>query len=418
MSNIESALQTEEQSHNLVLPPIVIRETGAEKAMECREQSLGREVNIAKLATRNGGNLGNLPSTSSPKLVSMATLESKKIEWLWRNRIPLGGITLLEGDPGHGKSTMMDDLVARVTSGSAMPLSTKEEPGPAAGAILLRGEESLKAVVRPRLEAAGANLEKILAIGGADSIRLPDDLGVLRQGVLEVGAKLIVIDPLPQFVDANLNSSAGTQKALGPLASLAEDLNIAVVLVRHLGKSASRNSIYRGLGSVSIIGLARSALLVASDPASDEKHRYMLALNKSNLGSAKSVSYQTEKNAGGAITIKWLGVTSQSADALARGSDSVLECSELERAMDFLYGVLLDGDKPQREILSLAKKADFAKRTLYRAKQAMNIKSKRVGRICWVWQLPTADVEAVRVTKQRYISELCDWLTEDSRVQH
>ena len=417
MSKIESALRLEERNHNLVIPLTAIRERVAGNAMDCRKQSLGREVNIAKLATRNEGNLGNLPNASRPKLISMATLESKKVEWLWKNRIPLGGITLLEGDPGHGKSTMMDDLVARLSSGRAMPLSVREEPGPAAGALLLRGEESLKAVVRPRLEAAGANLKKILAIGGGDLIRLPDDLDVLRQGVLEVGAKLIVIDPLPQFVDANLNSSAGTQRALGPLASLAEELNIAVVLVRHLGKSVSRNSIYRGLGSVSIIGLARSALLVAADPASDDKHRHMLALSKSNLASAKSVSYQTEKCAGGAITIKWLGVTSQSAEALASGRDSVLECSELERAMDFLYGVLLDGEKPQREILSQARKADFAKRTLYRAKQAMKIKSKRVGRICWVWQLPTRDVEAVCVAKQRYLSELCDWLTaEESRV--
>ena len=243
-------------------------------------------------------------------------------------------------------------------------------------------------------------------------IRLPDDLEVLKQGVIEVGAKLIVIDPLPQFVDANLNSSAGTQKALGPLVSLAEELNIAVVLVRHLGKSASKNSLYRGLGSVSIIGLARSALLVGSDPSSDNKHRHMLTLNKSNLGSAKAVSYQTVKDQSGAITVQWLGTTSQSAEALASGRDSVVDCSELERAMDFLYGILLDGQKPQREIVSLAAQADLAKRTLYRAKQAMKIKSKRVGRTCWAWRLPTEEVEAVSATKERYLSELCEWLAE------
>lgn len=375
-----------------------------------------RDPNIAKMATPNNGSLGNLLSPQHPTLISMAALKSAEPEWLWINRIPLGGITLLEGDPGHGKSTLTDDLVARLTSGRAMPLSDGTVQVPAAGAVLLRGEESLKAVVRPRLEAAGANLKKILAIGGSDSFRLPDDLEVLRQGVLEVGAKLIVIDPLPQFVDANLNSSSATQKALGPLALLAGELNIAVVVVRHLGKSASRNSIYRGLGSVSIIGLARSALLVASDPTSDDKHQHMLVLNKSNLASARAVSYRTEKNGNGALTLNWLGHVSQSAEALAAGGDSVLECSELERAMDFLYGVLVDGDKRQKEILSLAKEADLAKRTLYRAKRVMKIRSKRVGRTCWVWRLPCDKVEAVGAAKQRFVSELCDWLVEESRA--
>lgn len=370
--------------------------------------------NVAKVATQNDGILGTLQTSKRLKLVSMATIEPTEQQWLWNNRIPLGGITLLEGDPGHGKSTLMDDLVARLTSGRPMPLSENQGPKLTGGAVLLKGEERLDAVVRPRLESARANLHRILAISGSDSIRLPDDLDVLRQGVLDVRAKLVVIDPLPQFVDSNLNSSAGTQKALGPLVSLAEELNIAVVLVRHFGKSASKNALYRGLGSVSIIGLARSALIVAADPASDDKHRHMLALNKSNLGSARSVTYQTVKGERGAITINWLGTTSQSAEVLASGREGVLDCSELERAMDFLYGMLLDGQKPQREILSHAQKADLAKRTLYRAKQAMKIKSVRVGRTCWAWRLPAHCVEAVTATKERYLTELCDWLAEDS----
>jgi hypothetical protein len=375
-------------------------------------EMLPNKANIAKVATQKDGSLGNLPSGRPPTLVSMAAIASEEPEWLWENRIPLGGITLLEGDPGHGKSTLTDDLVARLTSGRAMPLS-KDEEAKAAGAVLLRGEESLKAVVRPRLEEAGANLKKVLAVDRVESFRLPDDLDVLRQGVLQVGAKLVVIDPLPQFVDANLNSSSGTQRALLPLALLADELNIAVVLVRHLGKSFSRNAIYRGLGSVSIIGLARSALLVGSDPSSDDKHQHLLMLNKSNLASAKAATYRTEKACDGAITINWLGEVSQSPEALAAGRDHALECSELERAMDFLYGVLLDGARRQREIVSLARKADLAKRTLYRAKQAMRIKSKRVGRTCWVWRLPAGDVEAVLAAKERFLAELCEWLVEE-----
>ena len=139
----------------------------------------------------------------------------------------------------------------------------------------------------------------------------------------------------------------------------------------------------------------------------------MLALSKSNLGSAESVSYRTEKNGDGAITIKWLGRVSQSAEALAVGYDTVLECSELERAMDFLYGGLVDGEKPQRDVLDSAKDADLAKRTLYRAKRVMKIKSRRVGSTHWVWRLPSDDVEAVHAAKERFVAELCDWLVEE-----
>lgn len=411
--NKESLCGTEVQMQDLGTEAWAGAKPVLESAIWQGREMLPGETNIAKVARQEVGSLGNLPCPARPKLLSMAALESGEPAWLWENRIPLGGLTLIEGDPGHGKSTLTDDLVARLTSGRAMSLSMPEEQVQAAGAVLLRGEESLKAVVRPRLEAAGANLQKVLAVDRVESFRLPDDLEVLRQGVLQVGAKLVVIDPLPQFVDANLNSSSGTQKALSPLAALADELNIAVVLVRHLGKSAARSSIYRGLGSVSIIGLARSALLVAADPASDDKHQHMLVLNKSNLASAKSVSYRTEKSGDGAITVNWLGYVSQSAEALAAGYDTVLECSELERAMDFLYGVLVNGEKPQRDVLDSAKDADLAKRTLHRAKRVMKIKSKRVGSTHWVWRLPSGDVDAVRAAKERFVSELCDWLVEE-----
>lgn len=370
----------------------------------------------AKVANQSGGNVGNVQATNRPKLVSMADVLATKQDWLWDNRIPLGGLTLLEGDPGHGKSTLTDDLVARLTSGKPMPLSKETGPQLLGGAVLLKGEERLDSVVKPRLEASGADLGRIRAISGSDQMRIPRDLDILEQGIDEVDAKLVVIDPLPQFVDDNLNSSVGTQRALGPLAALAEKRNIAILLVRHLGKAASRNSLYRGLGSVSIIGLARSALLVAADPGSDEKHRHMLALNKSNLGSAGAVSYETVKQSSGAISVKWLGTTSHSAEALASGRDSVLECSELERAMDFLYGILIEGDIPQKKLLALALQADVSKRTLYRAKQAMRVASKRVGRTCWVWKLPEGEVEAVAAAKERYVSELCDWLAEQPKA--
>ena len=411
--NKESLCETKVQSQDVIARAPAGAKPLFEGAPWQGPETLLREMNLAKVAKPQDGNLGNLPIPARPKLLSMADLKSGEPRWLWENRIPLGGITLLEGDPGHGKSTLTDDLVARLTAGRPMPLAEDNLESPPAGAVLLRGEESLTAVVRPRLEAAGADLKQVLAVDRVESFRLPNDLEVLRQGVKAVGAKLVVIDPLPQFVDANLNSSSGTQQALGELASLAEELEIAVVLVRHLGKSSSRKAIYRGLGSVSIIGLARSSLMVAADPSSDDKHQHMLVLNKSNLANAKSVLYRTEKTGNHAITVNWLRHATQSTEAITTGCDMAADYSELERAMDFLYGVLVGGEKPQREVLTFAKEADIAKRTLYRAKRVMQIKSKRVGQTCWVWQLPAGNVEAVLAAKERFVSELCEWLVEE-----
>jgi RecA-family ATPase len=175
-------------------------------------------------------------------------VEGRALCWLWPGRIPLGTLTLLDGDPGLGKSLLALDLVARVTRGAAMPDGDAGGPEGAVdgagggaegavegGAVLLSAEDDLAATVRPRLRAAGADLQRVLAVQtvltydtatGQEVERgfaLPGDSPLLEAAIGEVEAKLVVIDPLMAYLDGRVNSwrDQDVRAALAPLARLA-----------------------------------------------------------------------------------------------------------------------------------------------------------------------------------------------------
>ena len=152
--------------------------------------------------------------------------------WLWDGRIPMGGITLLEGDSGEGKTAITHDLIARVTTGTPMPI-TGNVVGPA-GVVLLQAEDLLAATTRPALEAAGADLARIMVFDkrrfAEAPLLLPKDVDIIETAIEEVQAKLIVLDPLPAFLAGSSNSEHFVRKALGRLAALAESKNMLRLL--------------------------------------------------------------------------------------------------------------------------------------------------------------------------------------------
>lgn len=248
------------------------------------------------------------------------TVKPEQVSWLWPSRIPLGKLTLIDGDPGTGKSAMTTDIAARVSMGSTFPDGSSCEPS---GVVLLSAEDGLADTIRPRLEAAGADLSCILALAtipDGDSERLlsiPDDLGIIKRGIERVGAKLVVVDPLMAFLSGDVNShrDQDVRRALASLAKLAEETGVAVVVVRHLNKGIGGNSLYRGGGSIGIIGQARSALLVAKHPEDDQKR--VLASLKNNLSTAApSLVFVLNEATNGAVHVGWKGETFLDADAL------------------------------------------------------------------------------------------------------
>lgn len=313
--------------------------------------------------------------------------------WLWTGRVPLGKLTVLDGDPGLGKSTLAFDLAARVSTGSVMPDGSPSLPG---GAVILTLEDGLADTVVPRLTVAGADLEKIVALQGVKGVdgklRVPtvEDLTALTCACKQVEAKLVIIDPLMGYLPSQRNSwrDQDVRQALAPLAKMAEEIGVAVLVIRHLNKSGGSQSIYRGGGSIGIVGAARMALLVAKDPESEA--RRILAGIKTNLARMpESLAFRVEA-IDDTARIVWDGASSHTADALLAAPVSQEERSALEDAADFLRSILEKGPVDVRQIQRVAREAGIAEKTLQRAKHYAGATSKRDtfgegGK--WFWSL-------------------------------
>lgn len=336
-----------------------------------------------------GGN-GHAAVADVGRLLSEVVAE--QVWWLWPGRIPLGKITLVEGDPDLGKSAVTTDWSARVSVGRSWPDGTSCPQG---GAVLLNAEDGLADTVKPRLDAAGGDPSKVLAlatVGRGDSermISIPEDLGMIRRGIERVGAKLVVVDPLMAFLSGDVNShrDQDVRRALAPLKTLAEETGVAMVVVRHLNKGGGSSPIYRGGGSIGIVGAARSALLVARHP--EDERRRVLARVKNNLAEpVPSLAFELVGTGEGSVRVEWKGETHHAADALLAAPADPEERSALDEATAFLRDALGGGPVWGVEVKKDARKAEISEATLRRAKTALGVRSSKEADGTWSWSLP------------------------------
>jgi RecA-family ATPase len=322
------------------------------------------------------------------QFASLADLESAPIQWLFPGRIPLGALTMLDGDPGSAKSTLTYDLAARVSAGLPMPFES--DALPPAGVLLLQAEDDPHEVIRPRIEAAGGDLARINVLTPDGSDPQATDLAeLIAQSARHSQAKLVVIDPLPAFCSGI--EGPGGQRHLAPLLQVAKSEKLAMLLVRHLTKSVARRALLHGKGSVAAIGVARSGLYVVPDPTTDHKHRRVLALSKGNLATAPALVYETVKH--GEITINWLEERDASADELVAGNGTGRKTSALQAAIDFLQLLLADGPKLATEVFVRAEESQISETTLNRAKKALGVDCKKTPGP-WIWSLPELPQQA------------------------
>ena len=334
------------------------------------------------------------------RIVRMSEVIAEQVAWLWPGRIPAGKLTILDGDPGTGKSTISIDLAARVSTGQPMPGDTTSRPP--TGVVLLSAEDGLADTIRPRLDAAGADAARVVALAAivnADGIErlpsLPGDLARLEDAIRANDAALVVVDVLMAYLDRAINAhrDQDVRGALAQLAAVAEHTGAAILVLRHLNKSSGGPAIYRGGGSIGIIGAARSALVVGRDP--DDETRMVLAVAKANLApTASSLAYRiVDRDGVGAID--WGEVTAHTAAELlaARSEATAEERTALDDARVLLAECLANGPVSAKEVRAEARSAGVANRTLDRAKAALHIVARKVGRPGehgqrWEWSLP------------------------------
>jgi hypothetical protein len=337
------------------------------------------------------------------KLTRMSEVTPKPLRWLWPERIPLGKLSFLEGHPGLGKGHVTVDLAAAVSRGGPFPDGGS---APRGVAVFLMAEDGLADALRPRLDAAGADCARVLVLEGLrlrpdeafQAPTIPDDVPLLREQLAAIaGLQLVVIDPMSEYLSGKVNAYKDheVRRALAPLKQMAEDLDIAVLMVRHLRKATGGDAVTAGGGSIAFTALARTTLLVTQDP--EDPERRVLAVAKNNLArKAASITFRLSPVGDGKIArVAWEGVSRFDANgllaALAERDDG--ERSKVEEAADWLREYLREGEAGVDATRQAARKAGISDRTLDRARTQIGVTWNRIGfgkGASYVYRLPHA----------------------------
>lgn len=318
-------------------------------------------------------------SNTPLKLINMDEVTTVPVKWLWKPYIPLGKITIIQGDPGEGKTTLALAVAAALSCGEMLPGDT--EPREPMNIIYQTAEDGLADTIKPRLEAANADCSHILVIDESkEELSMNDER--IEEAIKLTNAKLVILDPIQAYIGANVDMHRANEirPVMAKLGRIAETYGCAVVLIGHMNKASGQKCAYRGLGSIDIPAVARS-LLIVGKLKNDPSKRVMSHAKSSLAQNGQSLVFQINEHSG----LEWCGTIDLTADQfLEDGGTSV---SKLESAKQFLLDILADGAKSQKEIQSAAEEMDFGNRTLKSAKTALGVKSIKVGE-GWLWKLP------------------------------
>lgn len=354
------------------------------------------------------------------KTVKMSEVKAEKVEWLWNPFVPIGTLTLIDGEEGIGKSLIaLQGLGCAVATGKGIDTTDGLSfPDTEVGTVLLMSaEESLSFVVKPRLQAVDAPCDRFIAIDEPFTL---DSDGIIRlsMAIAEYAPKLVIIDPLFSYTGkVRLNDDNEIRSVTDPLTRLAEKFSCAIIGIRHINKSKgfgdARNA---GLNGVGWRAAARSALLVGIDKETGET---AIVQTKTNLAekSKKAFGYKIESaqitlETGETISapkLFWTGESEITAETMlsAIRSETSEEKSEKQDAIAFLRETLNGGQKTSVVIFAEAKKIGISEATLKRAKSALGIKSVKRGgtfggELSWFWEMPsTEDAQANAEDAQR-----------------
>jgi hypothetical protein len=328
-------------------------------------------------------------------VICLADVQAEHVEWLWASRIPVGKITVVDGDPGLGKSTLLCDIAARVTRGDRMPEDSLKARAPG-DVVLMSAEDGPADTIRPRADAARADARRIhlwtVTRDEDGTERTPSvaDIEQLERIIVATKAALVVIDPFVAYLPSDNNSynDHHMRRAMAPLAAIADRTHVAIVLVRHLKKSGE-GAIYRGGGSIGIAGAARSVLLVAKDRDDETGETRVIAPVKSNLAREASALKYRVVDGGGVGKIEWLGVAEGvSADELVAIRKTERPATKTEDATEWLRRLLEDGPKDHEEIAVAASAYGHTDKVLRNARERLGVIVERKGRGRTIWRLP------------------------------
>jgi hypothetical protein len=340
-------------------------------------------------------------------MCAAAKVAAQPVEWLWPQRIAIGKLALIAGVPGLGKSQVAAYLAACVTNNRPLPCG--EGQAPQGSVIILSAEDDAADTIRPRLDAAGAD-PRIVFIGtsvrrndggGRRGFNLQADLTLLESRIRELeDVKLIVIDPISSYlgrVDSHKN--AEVRSVLEPLAALAARERVAVVAITHFSKGTALRAMDRVAGSIAFVAAARSAFMIARDPA-DPDRRLLITLKSNVAEDAGGLAFRVRGAMTGNIAtsmIEWeeARVAGSADEILTAAREAEQVKTARAEAEDFLVKLLGDGEVPAMEVRAAATAAGIAWNAVRRTQRALGVVVRRHatagegrGAGAWAWSLP------------------------------
>ncbi len=321
--------------------------------------------------------------------VCMADVEPEEVEWLIKPFIPLGKLTIVEGDPDEGKSFATLAIVAALTNGSDLPFAKVGDVG---NVLLLSAEDGRADTIRPRLDTLGADVNRVFAV----TIPLAlDDKGIeqLERLIIKRQVKLVIFDPLFAYVGGHtdINQDNKVRAITSRLADIAEKTRCAIVALRHLSKAQQRNAKSAGSSSIAWTAAARSVLLFGHEP--DDEQARGFVHTKHNLSKAGTAQGYRIDDVNGKPHFNWTGECDLTSDKILgsqnyNGNGSAT--SKVDEAVEFLRDVLEHGEQPKKEIAKRAGKERISEATLRRAKDKLKVIPYRPqsSNGAWWWKLP------------------------------
>jgi len=331
----------------------------------------------------------------------LSDVEPQNVHWLWRNCVPRGKLMLLAGDPGLGKSLIAASVAAAVSGGTNADAATGH-----GDVLILSAEDDAADTIRPRLQAAGADLTKCHVIdavrqnvGGREQRRpvsLADDVTRLKKEITHRGnVALVSVDPITAYLGKiDSNNNADVRAVLAPLAQLAAECNVTVIAISHLTKNKDGAAISKVLGSLAFVAAARVVVVVVKDKT-NEGRRLLLPM-KNNLGNdqagyAYRIEPVTVENEINTCRVIWEPeqITITADEALAAAVTAKVRRPKRDEATSFLTQLLSLGPVAVTAVKSDGDGAGFSWATLRRAADELGvIREKPEFKGGWQWRLP------------------------------
>jgi len=321
-------------------------------------------------------------ASPNPEVEYYSHVKPKEVDWLWYPYIPYGKITLLQGDPGDGKSTFMLNIAASVSTGGSFPDGTKAKI--THPVIYQCSEDGVADTIKPRLVKAGADCERISFIPENDAALTIDDERIER-ALKKTGSRLLVLDPIQAYIPPEMDmlNAVKMRSTMKKLANIAEKYSCAVVLIGHMTKSSGGKKLYRGLGSIDIAAVARSVLMIVRDE-DDHDIRYMIPVKSSLAYEGRAVKFLMDRE---------LGFLPIGACNLLETDADIPKENKLEKAERLLQKLLSDADMmASTSIIEEFVKMGISERTVRSAAKKLGVESIRKGG-AWYWRLPKGRVK-------------------------